>query len=169
MVIYLDCPLPDSSSGMFPDRNATYPKTRRAAVWSSIWSCFRWGLHSAFRYRKTGGLLHRHSTLTRMTRAVSFLLHFPGSHLHRTLSGILPYEARTFLSFRRDHPCCCKYILNQCFLCNITIVQHSFSIETHPHLKRIFHYLGYTMMWERILFSYTGNTLPPINSRTMEL
>ena len=26
------------------------------------------------------------------------LLHWPWSHLHRTLSGILPYEARTFLS-----------------------------------------------------------------------
>ena len=26
-----------------------------------------------------------------------FLLHFPWSHLHRTLSGILPCEARTFL------------------------------------------------------------------------
>ena len=26
-----------------------------------------------------------------------FLLHWPWSHLHRTLSGILPYEARTFL------------------------------------------------------------------------
>ena len=26
-----------------------------------------------------------------------FLLHFPWSYLHRTLSGILPYEARTFL------------------------------------------------------------------------
>ena len=31
-------------------------------------------------------------------KAVLFLLHFPGSHLHRTLSGILPYEARTFLT-----------------------------------------------------------------------
>ncbi len=28
----------------------------------------------------------------------SFLLHFPWSHLHRTLSGILPCEARTFLT-----------------------------------------------------------------------
>lgn len=28
----------------------------------------------------------------------SFLLHFPGSFLHRTLSGILPFEARTFLT-----------------------------------------------------------------------
>ena len=27
-----------------------------------------------------------------------FLLHFPGSCLHRTLSGILPCEARTFLT-----------------------------------------------------------------------
>ncbi len=27
-----------------------------------------------------------------------FLLHYSGSHLHRTLSGILPYEARTFLT-----------------------------------------------------------------------
>ena len=34
-------------------------------------------------------------------QAVSFLLHFPGSHLHRTLSGILPCEARTFL----PNPC----------------------------------------------------------------
>ena len=30
--------------------------------------------------------------------AVYFLLHWPGSHLHRTLSGILPCEARTFLT-----------------------------------------------------------------------
>ena len=99
MVIYLDCPLPDSSSGMSPNRNATYPRTRRATVQPSVWSCFEWGLHSIPRYRETGGLLHRHSTLTLNQRfkAVSFLLHFPGSHLHRTLSGTLPYEARTFL------------------------------------------------------------------------
>ncbi len=29
-----------------------------------------------------------------------FLLHWSGSRLHRTLSGILPYEARTFLTWR---------------------------------------------------------------------
>ena len=28
-----------------------------------------------------------------------FLLHWPWSHLHRTLSGILPFEARTFLTW----------------------------------------------------------------------
>ena len=35
-----------------------------------------------------------------------FLLHWPGSRLHRTLSGILPCEARTFLTCKkcsRDH------------------------------------------------------------------
>ena len=32
-------------------------------------------------------------------RAVYFLLHFPVSHLNRTLSGILPCEARTFLTW----------------------------------------------------------------------
>ena len=31
------------------------------------------------------------------------LLHWPGSHLHRTLSGILPYEARTFLTSETDY------------------------------------------------------------------
>ena len=30
-----------------------------------------------------------------------FLLHFPWSRLHRMLSGILPYKARTFLTFVR--------------------------------------------------------------------
>ena len=29
-----------------------------------------------------------------------FLLHWPWSHLHRTLSGILPFGARTFLTCR---------------------------------------------------------------------
>ena len=33
--------------------------------------------------------------------AVCFLLHFPGSRLRRTLSGILPCEARTFLTHLR--------------------------------------------------------------------
>ena len=35
--------------------------------------------------------------LTPVSRGL-FLLHFPWSHLHRTLSGILPCEARTFLT-----------------------------------------------------------------------
>ena len=34
-----------------------------------------------------------------------FLLHWPWSHLHRTLSGIPPYEARTFLTHLRGRDC----------------------------------------------------------------
>ena len=51
------------------------------------------------RYRMGGSLLHCLSTLTASNaRSGLFLLHWPWSHLHRTLSGILPYEARTFLT-----------------------------------------------------------------------
>ena len=39
-----------------------------------------------------------------------FLLHFPWSHLHRTLSGILPYEARTFLT-------CCLSAIAAAIIC----------------------------------------------------
>ena len=63
----------------------------------SVRSCFGWGLHSHFCYQKCGELLPRLFTLTCQTGGY-FLLHWPGSHLHRTLSGILPYEARTFLT-----------------------------------------------------------------------
>ena len=63
------------------------------------------------RYRAGGSLLHCLSTLTpkvqprqilakRQTWGGLFLLHWPWSHLHRTLSGILPCEARTFLTCR---------------------------------------------------------------------
>ena len=43
--------------------------------------------------------------LLRTRNSGIFLLHWPWSHLHRTLSGILPYEARTFLSSL----CCSDY------------------------------------------------------------
>ena len=50
-------------------------------------------------YQQSGGLLHHLSTLTDgKSRSGIVLLHFPWSHLHRTLSGILPCEARTFLT-----------------------------------------------------------------------
>ena len=50
-------------------------------------------------YQQGGSLLHCPSTLTALASQNSgiFLLHWPWSHLHRTLSGILPCEARTFL------------------------------------------------------------------------
>ena len=69
----------------------------------SVRSCFGWGLHSLLCYQTSGSLLHCLFTLT--LAGGYFLLHFPGSHLHRTLSGILPYEARTFL---RRHLSACR-------------------------------------------------------------
>ena len=50
-----------------------------------------------FCYHNGGSLLHCLSTLTFYKEGGLFLLHLSGSHLHRTLSGILPFEARTFL------------------------------------------------------------------------
>ena len=47
-------------------------------------------------YQTGGSLLHCPSTLT--IASGIFLLHCPWSHLHRPLTGILPYEARTFLT-----------------------------------------------------------------------
>ena len=40
----------------------------------------------------------------------TFLLHYPWSHLHRTLSGILPCEARTFLT-------CCLSAITAAIIC----------------------------------------------------
>ena len=37
--------------------------------------------------------------------AVYFLLHFPSAHTAQTLSGTLPYGARTFLRIRRYSDC----------------------------------------------------------------
>ena len=50
------------------------------------------------RYREGGSLLHCPSTLTGEIPGGIFLLHWPWSRLHRMLSGILPCEARTFLT-----------------------------------------------------------------------
>ena len=75
-IIFLDCTLPHSSSARFPGQNATNPEARRATVSLPIRSCFGWSLHSLVCYQPSGGLLPRHSTITRRKRqAVSFLLH----------------------------------------------------------------------------------------------
>ena len=50
-------------------------------------------------YQKGGSLLHCPSTLTGEIPGGTFLLHCPWSHLHQTLSGILPCKARTFLTW----------------------------------------------------------------------
>ena len=93
VIIYLGLTLPPGSSNL--------PEGRRAAL------CLLLGLASdgvcrdPACYQTGGSLLHCLSTLTGILRQISggiFLLHFPRSHLHRTLSGVLPCEARTFLT-----------------------------------------------------------------------
>ena len=89
MFIYLVLLLPTGSSDL--------PETD-GPPYVSFWSCFEWGLHMPHKLpcmrwslkppfhpyqHQTGGI---------------FLLHYPWSRLHRTLSGILPCEARTFLT-----------------------------------------------------------------------
>ena len=46
------------------------------------------------------------------------LLHWPWSHLHRTLSGILPYEARTFLNCIAAAAIICPTQKINCFAAN---------------------------------------------------
>jgi hypothetical protein len=63
-----------------------------------VWSCFGWGLPCLSRHRESGALLPHRFTLTRTSRAVCFLWHFPASYLDWPLASTLPCEARTFLS-----------------------------------------------------------------------
>jgi hypothetical protein len=63
-----------------------------------VWSCFGWGLPCLSRHRESGALLPHRFTLTRTSRAVCFLWHFPASYLDWPLTSTLPCEARTFLS-----------------------------------------------------------------------
>ena len=82
---------------MSPPGSSDLPESRRAAL------CFLFGLASnevymcPVCYQPGGSLLHCLSTLTGRTGGL-FLLHCLWSHLRQTLSGILPCEARTFLS-----------------------------------------------------------------------
>ena len=67
-----------------------------------IWPCSGWGLPCRPCYHGRGELLPRRFTLAcpelRGASAVCFLLHFPSPHGARSLTGILLYGARTFLS-----------------------------------------------------------------------
>ena len=96
VIIYLDPALLQGSSNL--------PEARRAA------STLRLGLASDGVYNALSVTSQAVSSylaisplllpelIFRRKIAVYFLLHFPVSHLNRTLSGILPCEARTFLT-----------------------------------------------------------------------
>ena len=83
-------------------------------------------------YQQSGGLLHHLSTLTDgKSRSGIFLLHFPWSHLHRTLSGILPCEARTFLT-------CCLSALTAAITCLTCIFKSVFYYSTIQQKSQTF-------------------------------
>ncbi len=90
MIIYLVLPLPASSSDLPEDT------TGRRIVSCSV--LLRMGFTCAFCVTtKAVGSYPAFPPLPANAGGL-FLLHWPGSHLHRTLSGILPCEARTFLT-----------------------------------------------------------------------
>ena len=142
MVIYLDQMSPPGSSNL--------PESRRAAL------CFLFGLASSGVYMcpvcyQTGGsLLHCPSTLTGKAGGI-FLLHCPWSRLRQTLSGTLPFEARTFLS-------CILSVMQQrpSVLLRTSLLYHNFFRMSIPPF------------WHFLLSLYTFRQLPPINSRIME-
>ena len=95
-VICLDLPSPAGSSDLPGQCGSKDPPAGRRSVLFGLASD---GVYICpARYRAGGGLLHRLCTLTGLPAGGCFLLHLPGSRLHRTLSGILPCEARTFLT-----------------------------------------------------------------------
>ena len=95
-VICLDLPSPAGSSDLPGQCGSKDPPAGRRSVLFGLASD---GVYICpARCRAGGGLLHRLCTLTGLPAGGCFLLHFPGSRLHRTLSGILPCEARTFLT-----------------------------------------------------------------------
>ena len=101
MMIYLRLPLPTVFSEL--PRKQTGP-----AYGFQICSCFGWGLQCRLCYHSRGSLLHCHFNLAmkhlRCHSAVCFLLRYPAGHPGRTLSVILPYEARTFLVAKKAPP-----------------------------------------------------------------
>lgn len=129
MIIYLDILLPICSSNL--------PESWRATI------CFLLGLASSGVYtdprcyHRGGSLLHYHFILTSKL-AVLFLLHFPGSHLHRPLAGTLPYEARTFLtcgSYTTAAIICATHtnLFNICFTIYSVISINSNNFDILPH------------------------------------
>ena len=106
IIIYLVLPLPTGSSDL--------PETGRANL-SFLLGLASDGVYTALAV--TSKTVVSYTTippLPEKSPAVFFLLHFPQSHLYRTLSGILPYEARTFLTHLsgRDYPYCFTHVVS---------------------------------------------------------
>ena len=83
MIIYLGLLLPTGSSDLPEARGPRYASNLGLAS-DGVYMC-------PLCYHRGGSLLHCPSTLTTLSGGI-FLLHWPWSHLHRTLSGILPLK-----------------------------------------------------------------------------
>ena len=112
MVIYLGLLLPTASSDL--------PESKPGRLIAFVLVLLRMGFTCApvVTNRAVVSYTAFPPLLLRKRNSGIFLLHWPWSRLHRTLSGILPYEARTFLTSRRDHPCCSNA---RCILSRIPI------------------------------------------------
>ena len=88
--IYLDLPSPISSSDIHGARRADNPIWREPNLAASgVYMAYCVTTISVSSYLAFPSLPHKCGGL--------FLLHYPWSHLHLTLSGTLSYAARTFL------------------------------------------------------------------------
>lgn len=91
MAIHLDLTLPPGL--------AAYPMTRASSPYRHLLGLAPdEACHATYCYQRPGGLLHRRFTLTRRGRAVCSLLRYLSGHPGRTLSAIVLYGARKFLS-----------------------------------------------------------------------
>ena len=106
MIICLDCTLPHSSSARITPAERNLPASTTGRRIALCWSCFEWGLHSLLRYRSSGGLLHRHSTLTCTCRR--FIFCCTGLGVASTGRYPAPCPVKPGLSSPngRDHLCC---------------------------------------------------------------
>ena len=92
MAIHLDLALPSGSSSL-PEGFGRAVLERLLLGLAPDEAC-----HAANCHQRPGGLLHRRFTLTRRGRAVCSLLRYLSGHPGRTLSAIVLYGARKFLS-----------------------------------------------------------------------
>ena len=95
----------DHSSGPAIARRLVRPNPRdyERAAHPPIWPCTGWGLACARGHPLAGGLLPHHFTLT--LSGGLFSVPLSADHSAPSLTAILPYGARTFLSAKRsDRP-----------------------------------------------------------------
>ena len=92
-------------SSQYPGPIPSKRKLKRAASWSPIWPCSRWGFPCPGDYSTGGGLLPRLFTLTAATEAaaaVCFLWHSPSDGLSASPPACIPIH--TDLGYAASRP-----------------------------------------------------------------